>query len=123
MMLAVADIEASITAIGVGIGTLLVGGSAFLTWIITRSNSKSTQASGLMDDALELQKAASSAYRDAKEELDQLRSEIQSIREDVAVMQQEMEHWRSIAAQARAQYQREQGRDPSWWSPFRPGVA
>lgn len=107
-----------------GIGTLLGGAVALLTWWLMKKDQRTGAASTLVEDALKLQKAAHEAYEQAQEEMDELREEVAELRGEVAEIRSEMDHWKTVAKEARKAYTEAGcGEMPPWWKPYVPETA
>lgn len=104
----------------IGIGTIAAAGVSLLTWFVTKRGQGTDEGRGLIDDAIKLQQATHSAYEEALEEIELMRSEMQDVRDDIADLQAEMTHYRTVAREAREDYRTDHGRDPQWWRPFNP---
>lgn len=104
----------------IGIGTIAAAVVSFLTWFVTKQVQDTDEGRGLIEDAIKLQRATHEAYEEAQEELDLMRLDIQSIRDDVAELQAEMTHYRKVAREAREEYMAQNGKEPRWWSVFAP---
>lgn len=108
----------------IGIGSVIAGVVSVLTWLVTRRSQGHDEGRGLIEDAIQLQKATHASYEEAQEELELMRKEMQVVRDDLADLQAEMTHYRTVAREAREEYRSQNDdADPFWWRPYTPSTS